>query len=42
MDDDVLPVEKMDEQDRIHPTGEIEGEGEVRGPLENIVAQCKE
>jgi hypothetical protein len=38
-EDGVLTVEKMDEQYRIHPTGDVEGEGQVRGPLENIVAE---
>ena len=33
----VLTVSKMGEQYRIHPTGGVEGEGQVRGPLENIV-----
>jgi len=35
----VLTVEKMGEQYRIHPTGDVEGQGQVRGPLENIVAE---
>jgi len=38
-EDGVLTVEKMGEQYRIHPTGDVEGEGPVRGPLENIVAE---
>lgn len=39
--DGVLTVEKMGERYRIHPTGDVEGEGRVRGPLENIVAEYK-
>jgi hypothetical protein len=39
--DGVLTVEKMGEQYHIHPTGEVEGEGQVRDPLENIVAEYK-
>lgn len=39
MDESVLVVEKMGEQYRIHPTGDIDGEGEIRAPLENIVQQ---
>ncbi len=39
--DGVLTVEKMGERYRIHPTGDVEGEGQVRGPLENIVAEYK-
>ena len=40
--DGVLTVEKMDEQYRIHPSGDVEGEGQVRGPLENVVAEYLE
>lgn len=32
-------VEKMGEQYRITPTGEVEGEGQIRTPLENIVTE---
>jgi hypothetical protein len=39
MEEDVLVAEKMGEQYRIHPTGDIDGEGEIRAPLENIVQQ---
>ncbi|QLH82416.1 hypothetical protein [Halosimplex pelagicum] len=39
MDGSVLVAEKMCEQYRIHPTGDIDGEGEIRDPLENIVQQ---
>ncbi|MFB6298146.1 MAG: hypothetical protein ABEH56_06470 [Salinirussus sp.] len=35
----VLELEKLGEQYRIHPTGEVKGEGRVREPLENIVAE---
>ena len=41
LDDGVLTVGKMGEQYHIHPTGEVEGEGQVRGPLENIVAEYR-
>lgn len=37
--DGSIVAEKMGEQYRIHPTGEIEGEGQIREPLENIVAE---
>lgn len=39
MDGGVLVVEKMGEQYHIHPTGDVEGEGDIREPLENIVTQ---
>lgn len=42
MDNAALVVEKMSEQYHISPTGEIEGEGEMREPLENLVAQYVE
>jgi len=42
LEDGVLVVEKMGEQYRIHPTGEVDGEGQVRRPLENIVAEYKD
>lgn len=35
----VLIVEKMDEQYRIHLTGDVEGNGPARKPLENIVTK---
>lgn len=38
----VLVAEKMDERYRIHPTGDIEGEGDIRNPLENLVQQYTE
>ncbi|MDL0118149.1 hypothetical protein PNQ29_00035 [Halobacterium salinarum] len=41
-DDGSLLVEKMGEQYRISPTGIVEGEGEIREPLKNIVAQYSE
>lgn len=41
-DDGTIVSEKMGEQYRIHPTGEVEGEGQVRGPLENLVAEYTE
>jgi hypothetical protein len=40
--DGVLTIEKRGEQYRIHPMGDIEGDGQVREPLENIVAEYKE
>lgn len=39
IDDGVLVVEKLDEQCRIHLTGDVEGGGTARKPLENIVAR---
>lgn len=39
MDTIVLIAEKMGERYRIHPTDDIDGEGEIRNPLENIVQQ---
>ncbi len=41
LEDGVLTVEKMGERYRIHPTGDVEGEGQVRGPLENIVDEYR-
>lgn len=41
-DDNSLVAEKMGEQYRITPTGTVEGEGQIRAPLENIVAQYSE
>jgi hypothetical protein len=38
-DDGSLVAEKMGEQYRITPTGDIEGDGQVREPLENLVEQ---
>lgn len=37
--DGELVAEKMDEQYRITPTGEIEGDGQIRNPLENLVSK---
>ena len=42
LDAGMLTIEKMGEQYRIHPSGDIEGEGQVRRPLENIVAEYME
>jgi hypothetical protein len=42
VDDGSLLVEKMGEQYRISSTGSVEGEGQIREPLENIVAQYSE
>lgn len=42
MDGAALVVEKLSERYDITPTGEIEGEGEMREPLENLVAQYVE
>ncbi|MFC4989125.1 hypothetical protein [Saliphagus infecundisoli] len=33
----LLTVEKFDEQYHIHPTGDVDGDGQVRQPLTNIV-----
>lgn len=41
-DDGSLLVEKLGEQYRISPTGTVDGEGQIREPLENIVAQYSE
>jgi hypothetical protein len=38
-DDGSLLVEKLGEQYRIPPTGAVDGEGQIREPLENIVAK---
>jgi len=38
-DDGSILVEKMGEQYRISPTGTVDGEGQTRKPLENIVAK---
>lgn len=38
-DDGSIVVEKMGQQYRIHPTGTVEGDGQIREPLENIVEQ---
>lgn len=39
MDDSVLVAEKLGERYRIHPTGDVDGEGKIREPVENIVQQ---
>lgn len=39
VDDGSLRVEKMGEHYRISPTGTVDGEGQIRGPLENLVAK---
>ncbi|TYL37819.1 hypothetical protein CV102_13865, partial [Natronococcus pandeyae] len=39
IDEGVLVVEKLDEQYRIHLTGDVEGDGPARKPLENIVTK---
>lgn len=36
-DGGALVVEKLGERYRITPTGDIDGDGQVRGPLENLV-----
>lgn len=41
-DDGSLVVEKMSEQYHIYPTGEVYGNGQIRDPLENIVAEYAE
>jgi len=41
-DDGTLVAEKMGEQYRISPTGTVQGEGQIREPLKNIVAQYRE
>lgn len=38
-DDGSLTAEKMGEQYRIFPSGTVEGEGQIRDPIENIVEQ---
>lgn len=42
LDDGSLVVEKMGEQYRIIPTGEVEGDGQIRKPLANLVSQYTE
>lgn len=37
-----LVAEKMGEQYHVTPTGEVEGKGEIRKPLKNIVSQYHE
>ncbi|WP_306061131.1 hypothetical protein [Natronococcus wangiae] len=39
LDNDMLVVEKSDEQYRIYLAGDVEGDGPARTPLENIVTQ---
>lgn len=41
-DDGTLIAEKMGEQYCISPTGTVEGQGQIREPLENIVSQYTE
>lgn len=41
-DDGTLVAEKMGEQYHISPTGDIDGDGQVREPLENLVDQYAE
>ena len=40
-DSGALVASKLDEEYHIHPTGEVEGDGRVRKPLENIVSQYR-
>lgn len=40
-ENETIRAETMGEQYRIYPTGEIDGHGQIRKPLENIVAQYR-
>lgn len=41
-DDGGLIAEKMGDRYRISPAGQVDGEGSLRGPLANLVAQYRE
>ncbi len=41
-DDGALIAEKMGDRYWISPIGQVDGEGQLRGPLENLVAQYRE